>query len=440
MLRPLSWYGKFDETGRLITGKDGKSIVRTTPDVVVKARLRLHEVVAVILYTGPMYWIWNTVLRGKEACPPIQWTVWERCVKHRNLYSSSLHILGSAIKKIQQSGVGLREDMMLYRGLSGGKLPEQMFKPDEHGRLGMAEYGVTSTTSNLGVAIEYSGANAGKMATVLAVRTTQVDSAACLTDFSQYPYEKEFLWLARSYVQLIKGREEIIANEHGQLVRILQVTINANARTLTIEELEAQRKMIVVPMLNLMHTAMCQNLDNYASTEEFKKRLHLDWHADEFGPGKKRDFLQRIKDEALERVQFFTTKSPEWFLVNHNLGHAVACGLALPKLAEDKLTLWLFEKTLQLSRFRSCHPRTHTTTQTRLPARMLTHTLRPNDIIEFPSRNSSSHHGVSVNACFSSFVHPTRAPANTRTVYLRARIMPTLRPLTASSWRGDESC
>jgi hypothetical protein len=185
---------------------------------------------------------------------------------------------------------------------------------------------------------------------------------------------------------------------------------------------------------------MCQNLDNYASTEEFKRRLHLDWHADEFGPGKKRDFLQRIKDEALERVQFFTTKSPEWFLVNHNLGHAVACGLALPKLAEDKLTLWLFEKTLQLSRFRSCHPRTHTTTQTRLPARMLTHTLRPNDIIEFPSRNSSSHHGVSVNACFSSFVHPTRAPANTRTVYLRARIMPTLRPLTASSWRGDESC
>lgn len=148
-LQPLSWYGKFDKTGKLTTDENGRSLVATTPEVVIKARLRRAEILAIVLYTGPLYWLWNTVLRGKEATPPNQWAVWERCVEHENYFSSSLHVLGSAIKKIQQSGIGLKENMMLYRGLSGGKLPEQMFKPDEHGRLGMAEFGVSSTTTDL---------------------------------------------------------------------------------------------------------------------------------------------------------------------------------------------------------------------------------------------------------------------------------------------------
>jgi len=38
-------------------------------------------------------------------------------------------------EKIQITG--LKVDMILYRGLSGGKLPDSMFTPDERGRLGV---------------------------------------------------------------------------------------------------------------------------------------------------------------------------------------------------------------------------------------------------------------------------------------------------------------
>ena len=89
------------------------------------------------LFTGPMYWIWNTVLRGEEATPPNQMEVWRRCKEAKNYFSSSLHALQSAIKKIQQSGHGLLENMFLYRGLSGGKLPSSMYTPNENGHLGV---------------------------------------------------------------------------------------------------------------------------------------------------------------------------------------------------------------------------------------------------------------------------------------------------------------
>ena len=115
---------------------------------------------------------------------------------------------------------GLKVDMILYRGLSGGKLPDRMFTPDERGRLGvrpclswrvlgMANYKSHTTVSRNGnsvdlvdcfhrdgriwclvddlleVALDYSGVRNGQTATVLAVRVSQVDSGACLIDFSQ---------------------------------------------------------------------------------------------------------------------------------------------------------------------------------------------------------------------------------------------------------------
>ena len=47
VVRPLEWYGKFDEkTGRLIER------VETTPDVVEMARLTLMDILAIVLYTG----------------------------------------------------------------------------------------------------------------------------------------------------------------------------------------------------------------------------------------------------------------------------------------------------------------------------------------------------------------------------------------------------
>ena len=47
VVRPLEWYGKFDEKTGVLTKR-----VDTTPEVVVKASLTLMEIIAIILYTG----------------------------------------------------------------------------------------------------------------------------------------------------------------------------------------------------------------------------------------------------------------------------------------------------------------------------------------------------------------------------------------------------
>ena len=336
VLRPLYFYGEFDESGKLRTA------VETTPEVVVKAGLTRVEIVAVITYTGPMYWILNTVLRGEEATPSKHMHVWRRCKKANNYYSSVLHALASAIKKIQQSGHRLLENMYLYRGLSGGKLPSNMYTPDENGHLGMTEYGVSSTTSSLAVACQYSGVLSGKMATALAVQTGQVDSAANLEDFSQYPHEKEYLWLALSYLQLIKGKEDIKMTKHGP-VRILYVRINVNSKTLTIEELADQRKDVVVPMIQLLHSAVCQDLHAQVLLPTFTTRVG----ADRFRSFKDL-FIASIEKESAAQVAVYASKAGVWFANNSQLGKAVADGLALPSLAYGKLRLWLNDLSLDL--------------------------------------------------------------------------------------------
>ena len=122
-------------------------------DVVQTANLSKSEILAIVLYTGPMYKAWNTTLRSGEG--------------H---YRTSIHVLSSAAKKIQQCNYQLRPGMLLYRGLSGGKLPDRIFGMTKEGEsktseVGMTEFGVQSTTSNMEIALQYSGVSSGFVAT-----------------------------------------------------------------------------------------------------------------------------------------------------------------------------------------------------------------------------------------------------------------------------------
>lgn len=65
----------------------------------------------------------------------------DRCKKAKNFWSSTIHALVSAIKKLQTPGRG-----WLYRGLSGGTLPSSFCK------RGFAEWAFMSTTKDLQVA------------------------------------------------------------------------------------------------------------------------------------------------------------------------------------------------------------------------------------------------------------------------------------------------
>lgn len=90
--------------------------------------------------------IYNGRLRGfgdcgqvEEGVPPK--SVAERCEEAQNNYSSTIHALVSAVKKLQKPERG-----WLYRGLSGGQLPRG-FRTK-----GFAEWAFMSTTTSLEVA------------------------------------------------------------------------------------------------------------------------------------------------------------------------------------------------------------------------------------------------------------------------------------------------
>jgi WD40 repeat protein len=134
----------------------------------------------------------------------------------------------------------------LYRGL-GGKvdLPDIFFQIDDKGCSGYAEWGFLSTTSDRDVALGYSGVKERRpKAMVMVIETSSIDRGADISEFSQYPGEKEFLYLPCSFLQRTRqgnGRAQVV---DGGLVAFVSVRINLNIKTQTVEELQEQKKSL----------------------------------------------------------------------------------------------------------------------------------------------------------------------------------------------------
>mmetsp|Transcript_7274 Transcript_7274/g.25041 ORF Transcript_7274/g.25041 Transcript_7274/m.25041 type:complete len:485 (-) Transcript_7274:36-1490(-) len=155
-------------------------------DCVVRANLSQEEVIAVNLYSGPMFYVYNTVLRRS---PPAFYKQLEG-----NNYPSTIHALVSALIKLQ-SAMDIPEGLTLYRGLGHSSLPAGFYGEDG-GMKGFTELGFMSTTTDKDVAIEYSKMKEGNpLATVLSMQCGAVDRAANIQEISQYPREKEYLWV-----------------------------------------------------------------------------------------------------------------------------------------------------------------------------------------------------------------------------------------------------
>jgi len=115
---------------------DAVSCASLTPlqNTVKKARLTRVEVVVLVLYTGPMFLLYNGILRGFGNCGEVKigiefgseafWThiqsvtVAARVAKSKNKFASTIHVLASAIKKLQSISDDA-QGTTLYRGLGG---------------------------------------------------------------------------------------------------------------------------------------------------------------------------------------------------------------------------------------------------------------------------------------------------------------------------------
>jgi hypothetical protein len=206
--------------------------------VVKDANLWREEVIAVVLYTGPMYERYNCILR--------QWPrdVYKAMVEQGSMFTTTIYALVSAVQKLA-SAIKMPDGLKLYRGLGGVcDLPDSFFKAHTNGARGFTEWGFMSTTSDKDVAVYYSSKVSQRQVSlpiVLELTVSAVDRGARIKELSQYPGEVEYLWVPCSFVAP-DGPERMEVTEHHGVVRIVPVRVNSNLTTQTLEQIINSKK------------------------------------------------------------------------------------------------------------------------------------------------------------------------------------------------------
>ena len=237
----------WSETGKALwKGGHGRDIFElkqfTQHPTAQKAGLGEAEVVALRLYTGPMYVWYNAVLRHYPT------DIWESLEGNR--YETTIFCIISGIVKLSRL-TEVPEDRRLYRGLGGMLLPDSFWTKAE-GFRGGVERGLMSTTTDRRVAMQYSGADRQR-GTVFEISVGRIDIGADLAWVSQYPGEREVLFPPLSCLEVM-GEPRV---EGGVIVVPLRV--NMCLKGLTLEQLVERRKAL--------HMAMVANLKEELSIQ-----------------------------------------------------------------------------------------------------------------------------------------------------------------------------
>ena len=209
-----------------------------------KAGMREAEVIALRLYTGPMYIWYNAVLRGNDFPAGM------RASLEGNRYETTIFCIISGIIKLSKL-TEVPEDRRVYRGLGGVLLPDEFWSKKE-GFRGGVERGLMSATADRAVAMQYSGKD-GRRCTIFEILVGRIDIGADLGWVSQYPNEREVLFPPLSCLEVM-GEPHV---EDGVIV--IPTRVNMCLRGLTLEQLVERRKEL--------HMAMVKNLREELSIE-----------------------------------------------------------------------------------------------------------------------------------------------------------------------------
>jgi ankyrin repeat protein len=234
------------------------------------AKLCDEEILALILFSGPMYQLYNMILRrfpGKQ---------FELFKEGGNTFATTIFVLVSAITKIARC-TRIPEGTLLYRSLGGLiDLPDHFVHADENGVSGFMDWGFISMTTDRDVALGYSGMKQRRpKAIVMVVEVSSVDRGADISLFSQYPGEKEFLWPPCCFVQRTQqgGRVEVV---DGGVVMFVPVKVNLNLKTETVEELREKKKRLHLMSARAMVEEVRYELGEWAKSAEAAARLQKD--------------------------------------------------------------------------------------------------------------------------------------------------------------------
>ena len=304
-----------------------------------RAGLRREEVIAVVLYTGPMYMIYNCVL-ARWSNPP---SLWQTLSDGSNRFTTTLSVLVSAVQKLS-AVAAIPDGLRLYRGTGGlTYLPEHFTMPDEHNCKGMTEWGFFSCSTDKRVALRFSGVEEGRPhAMVLEVEPSCADRGATVVEFSQYPGEEEMLFLPMSYVQQT-GRQRAEQLHCGHVV-VIPVRVNVNLKAERLEQLEESKKSIHITEFEYRVNELRERLQELAQSATAEARLKRD--RDKFGHMWKKTFTVAGCIEALvSKVQAILAQHrvrPAVDYSNDALYRGlVAESLDAARMAEAALLWWL---------------------------------------------------------------------------------------------------
>ena len=183
--------------------------LRAASQQLEKAQLLLVEVLGLNLYTGPLFILYNAVLRGfpvnlvellnnnSDNSNPEN-----RCAVLGNRFETTIFTVCSGITKLSRF-TKVPENRLLYRGLGGVLVPQQFWKiTAEQNFRGGIEFGLMSTTDNRSVALQYSGVKL-KRGVLFEISVGCVDIGASISFLSQYQGEGEFLMQPLSLLEVL---------------------------------------------------------------------------------------------------------------------------------------------------------------------------------------------------------------------------------------------
>ena len=159
-----------ESNGRIIP--DYRTLLESESTNHAEPRLEDCEIVATILYTGPMVLL---LFFPFGPCLPflpshhalgVQYQIYNIVLRQRpqdgfsalkeNRFATTIHCLVSAVTKIS-CATKVRDGLLLYRGLGGIRLPDSFYKGGKAGFRCFVEMGFMSTTSSKSVAVQYTG-------------------------------------------------------------------------------------------------------------------------------------------------------------------------------------------------------------------------------------------------------------------------------------------
>ncbi|KAJ1492128.1 ankyrin repeat-containing domain protein [Baffinella frigidus] len=310
----------------------GKRVVQALAELrqdsmVQEAGLLDEEILALVLYTGPMFSKYNAVLRGfpKAVVDDL----------NGNTYATTIHLIVSGVIKLSRRTV-LPKDRVVYRGLGDLELPEEFLKEDRFGVRGGVEFGLMSTTEDLRVAVQYAGT---KMPTVFRISVGAVDRGASLERLSQYRGEKEILYPPMSYLE-VTGETRMEAGPGGKVTRVVSLSVNANQTCGTIEDMLGSRRGLHVAMLENYALEIEGELQARLESPEVKQRLAHDASA-EFQTHHLR-MVKAIMKEVGRVVNNHKSRDAEWYNEDDaQYDSATREAMQLKKMALGKFEHWM---------------------------------------------------------------------------------------------------